>query len=304
MLVISTSDKGGTGRSVTTCNVAYRRALLGDDVCYLDFDFGSPTSGAIFGIEGAAHGTDKGGLHQYLQGELVEPHRIDVWAEGNPRTLGARPSGAGRLVLFPGDGGGGEFNMNGDVVERCAKLLMRLQEEFDICLMDLSAGRSHAAEMVLTTTARPEVQRMGVRWLVFHRWTRQHVAAASGLVYGNRGLIDVGKNRGHLESDLLDQIRFVRTAVVAPDSPETMGLRATQEAWLRKVNEDLNDRAIDLRLGRSSVIATVPLDPVLQWREQLITDQDIYDDVANAATVEAFRRLAEDLDDNEAWARL
>jgi hypothetical protein len=145
---------------------------------------------------------------------------------------------------------------------------------------------------------------MGVRWLVFHRWTRQHVAAASGLVYGNRGLIDVGKNRGHLESDLLDQIRFVRTAVVAPDSPETMGLRATQEAWLRKVNEDLNDRAIDLRLGRSSVIATVPLDPVLQWREQLITDQDIYDDVANAATVEAFRKLAEDLDDNEAWTRL
>ena len=35
MLVFATSDKGGTGRSVTSSNVAYRRALQGSDVCYL-----------------------------------------------------------------------------------------------------------------------------------------------------------------------------------------------------------------------------------------------------------------------------
>ncbi|GAB3280033.1 SCO2523 family variant P-loop protein [Actinocorallia lasiicapitis] len=303
MLVISTSDKGGTGRSVTTCNVAYRRALQGDDVCYLDFDFGSPTSGAIFAIEGTAHGTEAGGLHHYLQGNLVEPHRIDIWAESNPRTMGPRPSSAGRLVLFPGDKGGGEFNMNEDVVERCVKLLVRLQEEFDIVLMDLSAGRSHAAEMVLTATIRPEVARMGVRWLVFHRWTRQHVAAAAGLVFGDRGLIDIGKDHGHDKDELSDRIRFVRTAMISPDAGNA-SLRSPQEAWLRTVNQDLNDRANDLGLGRSSVIAAVPLDPVLQWREQLITDKDVYDEVANGETVDAFNKLADVLLNDAAWIRL
>ena len=50
MLLIATSDKGGTGRSVTGSNVVYRRALQGGDVCYVDFDFGSPTAGAVFGL--------------------------------------------------------------------------------------------------------------------------------------------------------------------------------------------------------------------------------------------------------------
>jgi len=56
MLLFATSDKGGTGRSVTGSNVVYRRALQGGDVCYVDFDFGSPTSGAIFGISGLSRG--------------------------------------------------------------------------------------------------------------------------------------------------------------------------------------------------------------------------------------------------------
>ena len=47
MLIFSASDKGGTGRSVTSANLAYHRAMAGDDVCYLDFDFGSPTAAAV-----------------------------------------------------------------------------------------------------------------------------------------------------------------------------------------------------------------------------------------------------------------
>jgi MinD-like ATPase involved in chromosome partitioning or flagellar assembly len=73
MLVFATSDKGGTGRSVTSSNVVYRRALQGGDVCYLDFDFGSPTAGTIFNIEAAVRGIPNGGLHAYLQGTLNEP---------------------------------------------------------------------------------------------------------------------------------------------------------------------------------------------------------------------------------------
>ncbi|MEO3782789.1 SCO2523 family variant P-loop protein [Actinocorallia sp. B10E7] len=304
MLIIATSDKGGTGRSVTTCNVAYRRALRGSDVCYLDFDFGSPTSGAIFNVENVTHGTADGGLHSYLQGVRAEPHRVDVWTESERSGQLSRPPGAGRLVLLPGDLSGGEFSMNAEVVERCVKLLIRLQEEFDLVLMDLSAGRSHAAEMVLTATALPQIKEMGVRWLVYHRWTRQHVSSAASLVYGRRGLLAAGAERGHDRDELLDRIRFVRTAFVDPSGPGVAALRSTQETWLRRINEDLKERARLAGLGRSMAIATVPLDPVLQWREQLISDEDVWNGIANQQTVDAFEELAEAVLGEKAWARL
>ena len=132
MLVFATSDKGGTGRSVTSSNLVYRRALQGSDMCYLDFDFGSPTAGSIFQINAAEHGTSDGGLHSYLRGAVETAQRLDVWSESDRASLRGRPDGAGQLVLYPGDLGGGEFASNGDVVGRCVKLLLRLDEEFDI----------------------------------------------------------------------------------------------------------------------------------------------------------------------------
>ena len=71
MIVIATSDKGGTGRSVTGSNVVYRRALQGGDVCYVDFDFGSPTAGAIFGISALSRGTITGQGHPLLPARPV-----------------------------------------------------------------------------------------------------------------------------------------------------------------------------------------------------------------------------------------
>jgi len=304
VLVIATSHKGGTGRSVTTCNVAYRRALRGSDVCYLDFDFGSPTSGAVFNVEEVMYGTPEGGLHSYLQGRRAESHRVDLWARTERPGRLVRPPEAGRLVLLPGDLNGGEFSMNAEATERCVKLLIRLHEEFDLVLIDLSAGRSHAAETVLAVTALPRVKEMGVRWLVYHRWTRQHVSAAHNLVYGKRGLLSAGVEYGHDREELLDRIRFVRTAFVDPSSPSAAALLPTQETWLRHIDEDLKEQARRAGLGRSMTIATVPLDPVLQWREQLITDDDVWDGIANRETVEAFEKLAEAVFSEKAWAPL
>jgi hypothetical protein len=49
----------------------------------------------------------------------------------------------------------------------------------------------------------------------------------------------------------------------------------------------------------------VPLDPVLQWREQLITDSDVRARlVANEATTEAFDSLAKKITDDSAWEPL
>src|SRR2546429_4741745 len=107
MLIFVTSDKGGTGRSVTSCNVMYRRALQGGNVCYLDFDFGSPTAGAVFELAAAATGTDNGGLHSYLQGRGVGPERGNGWAGFDRESLRQPPSRGGPLLPFSRRRGGG-----------------------------------------------------------------------------------------------------------------------------------------------------------------------------------------------------
>jgi hypothetical protein len=307
MLVFATSDKGGTGRSVTSANVAYRRALQGGNVAYLDFDFGSPTVGTIFSIASAVRGIEEGGLHSYLCGTSQRdwPRQLDVWTESDRTSLRGRPDGAGQLVLLPGDIGGGEFASSPDIVDRCVKLLLRLDEEFDVCMVDLSAGRSFATEIALAATARPELSAVTARWLVYHRWTRQHIIAADGLVNGEDGILKLGEAQGHDPDRLRASIRYVRTAFVDPDSDELSGLRAEQVAWLRATNQVLQRLASDRRIGRTTLLGSVPLDPVLQWREQLITDWDTtIRQIANRATVDAFELIAKRLEDDAAWAAL
>jgi len=305
VLVFATSDKGGTGRSVTSSNVVYRRALQGGDVCYLDFDFGSPTAGAIYNITAVLNGAPEGGLHSYLLGKAGQPVRYDVWTSSDRSSLRGRPPGAGRLMLFPGDSGGGEFSADREVVRRCANLLLRLDEEFELCLVDLSAGRSYATQIALAATAQPELHAIPYRWLIYHRWTRQHIIAAANLVHGRRGIIETGTAAGHDHDRLSSAIRFVRTAVVDPDSPELAGLRAAQVAWLRDCNQDLQEIASARGVGRTAMLGAIPLDPVLQWREQLISDNDVLTrHIANQATIDAFNTIAKRLFDDAAWEGL
>lgn len=303
MIVFATSDKGGTGRSVTGSNVAYRHALQGGDCCYLDFDFGSPTAGAIFDLPGVYAGVPAGGLHSFLVEGIPAPRRIDVWADSERDVLRGRPAGAGRLVLLPGDSGRGEFQAHPGIVERCTELLARADEEFDLVIVDLSAGRSYATEIVLAATvALPEVK---ARWLVFHRWTRQHIVAAGGLVHGVQGIVGSGVQLGHAEPALRDAIRFVRTAVLDPASPDQAGLRPEQLAWLDVCHRRLQELASRHRVGRTSVLGEIPLDPVLQWQEQLLSDDDVWlHRTANQRTVEAFDELAKRIVDDNAWVGL
>lgn len=305
MLVFATSDKGGTGRSVTSCNLAYRSSLRGEDVCYVDFDFGSPTAGAVFGIEGVARGTESGGLHDYLMGHTPEPHRVNIWDKTERDSIRRRPDTAGELVLLPGNQGGGEFASSSDIVARCVDLFLRLDEEFDITLIDLSAGRSYAAEIVLDALSRPETSGVLSRWLIYHRWTRQHILAAAGLLEGERGILDIGRHFGHNQRRLRESVRYVRTAVVDPDSDELAGLRAPQVAWLHDCNDSLNKLASRERIGRATTLGVVPLDPVLQWREQILTESDTHTrEIANMDTVRAFETLADRLTDDLAWEAL
>jgi hypothetical protein len=305
MLVFATSDKGGTGRSVTSSNLVYRSALLGSDVCYVDFDFGSPTAGAIFQIDSVTRGTTEGGAHSYLLGRVSEPHGLDVWSESDRDSLRSQPPGAGRLVLYPGDRTGGDLSLTPEMVRRCVDLFLRLEEEYELSLIDLAAGRSYAIDLALAATAHAELRTAACRWLVFHRWTRQHIIAAADLVFGERGMLDAGVERGHPKAELRRSIRFVRTAVIDPNSDRLAGLSAAQVAWLRDCNYDLQRLASKHGVGRTAILGAVPLDPVLQWREQLISDDDVtLAGIANQPTVDAFVLLTKRLADETAWEGL
>ncbi|MGA5357590.1 SCO2523 family variant P-loop protein [Streptomyces purpurascens] len=302
MLIFAASDKGGAGRSVTSANLAYRRALAGDEVCYLDFDFGSPTASAVFDVPEARRAAEDYGLHAYLKGEVVEPARIDVWAETEHWVLRNRPSCSGRLVLMPGDLSGGDFATTENDLRRCVDLLLKLHHEFDLVIVDLRAGRSYALDLALAATAQPEMRAVPARWLVLHRWTRQHVAGAAHLVFGRRGLVASGVARGHDADALRGAIRFVRSAVPDPDSPLWSQARPAQSVWMRVRDGDLEQLASEHGMGRSQVLGSVPFEPVLQWREQLITDEDVLDSqIADMTTWQALRDLAARLTDDRHW---
>jgi len=117
--------------------------------------------------------------------------------------------------------------------------------------------------------------------------------------------VETGVARGHDPERLTNSIRFVRTAVVDPNSQDLAGLRPGQVAWLRECNQDLQVLARQQRVGRAAMLGAVPLDPVLQWREQLISDNDVYTRrIANQQTVEAFEEIAKKLTDDGSWDRL
>ncbi|MFI5958776.1 SCO2523 family variant P-loop protein [Cryptosporangium sp. NPDC051539] len=304
MIVFLSSDKGGTGRSVTGGNLAYRSALSGADVCYFDFDFGSPTAGVIYSLDEAARGIESRaghGLHSYFKTDGgAEPAQLDVWRRSARESVRDRPTRAGRLVFVPGDAAGGEFEIAPRMVDRCVDLFLRAEEQFDLCLVDLSAGRSWATQMVLEATAKPALTNVSCRWLVFHRWTEQHILATNGLVYGERGLLAIGAAQRHEREQLENAIRFVRTAV--PD-PTLATLAPEQAAWLQEYDVHLHRMANQRHLGHEARIGSIPADPLLQWRENLITDEDVSTlRIANKPTMDAFTDLARAVTDNwEPW---
>ncbi|MEV5649009.1 SCO2523 family variant P-loop protein [Nocardia sp. NPDC052254] len=304
MLVFSTSDKGGTGRSVTSCNLAYRLCATGRNVAYVDFDFGSPTAGALFEISTAERGIPSQGVHSYLLGDTGTVTRIDVGTRTDRVELRRIASRSGKLVLLPGDEGGAEFLSSDDaIVSRCAELLLTLEQEYSVVVVDLSAGRSVALDIVLRATALPQLRSRVVRWLIFHRWTRQHILAASGLVHGPHGVLAAGADCGHDPQRLAESIRYVRTAVAAADAHPLVS-RAAQAAWLQEQDAALKRLASTNRLGNTAVLGSTPMEPVLQWREQLILDSDVNAHIANAETAAAYTELARRLVDTAMWERL
>ena len=302
MLIFACSDKGGTGRTVTICNMAFQLSMSGKDVAYLDFDFGSPTAGAVFEVTGTERGVNTGGLHSHLLRGLPLA-TIDIRKETGRRALREQPSRAGRLVLVPGDRGGGEFGSSAAAVERIVKLLIEMEAEFSAVFVDLSAGRSAAVQMALHALAAPELAEAKVRWLLFHRWTRQHLLAANGLLFDERGILEVARSAKLDVDRFLYHVRTIRTVVPDLRAPGS-AISGPQATWLQECDQQLDDLARDLRLGSGIMLGSTPMEPMLQYREQLILPGDVVQGFASRATERAFAGLAADLVEEQHWTGL
>jgi len=79
-------------------------------------------------------------------------------------------------------------------------------------IVDLSSGRSAAVQTVLEATVDPQLEAWPARWLIFHRWTYQHILAANGLVHGDHGLLTVARKCRESEAavrEFSESIRYV-----------------------------------------------------------------------------------------------
>ena len=93
---------------------------------------------------------------------------------------------------------------------------------------------------MIAATTSPALRNVTTRWLVFHRWTRQHILAANGLVFGERGLLDVSAAHGRDRDQVIDDIRFVRTAIVDANAPDLAGLWLLQLAGFGRLTGGCN----------------------------------------------------------------
>jgi hypothetical protein len=266
------SHKGGTGRTTTTANVAYQLALRNRSVCCLDLDLDSPTFGAVAGLPGLEQGAEVG-VHDFLHApgelnprppELAIDALVDLWENNHlPRPGVAR---AGRLRLLPG--GRERLGLRLVPTEQQGRILSRilsaLQDEYDHILLDVRSGASDTVEAVLA--ANDEIQ--AIQWLVFFRWTSQHLAGAADLC---ERLANAGA-----------EPRLVRTAF---ENPEKMG------SWFKEQHRALTRRASET-LGDWEILTDIPVERMLQWKESIITEEDVRAGVAGSAIVESYGQLA------------
>ncbi len=269
------SHKGGTGRTVTTANVAYRLALTGRDVCCVDLDLTSATFGAVLDLPDLDAGAEEGVEHflPLRNGEVrlrvsestEKPVVKNVWLNQDSNV---RQKGDVRFDLLPGNREHATLHENLDLVgEKLGDLLRHLAGTYDCVLVDVRSGESNAAGALLRARL-PDL-----RWVVFHRQTRQHLAATVDLV-------------SKLQKSGADDIVLVPTAVIDPSQ-----LAVRNKAWFIENHAVIRGRFRDQLRGVERLEA-VPMEPLLQLREGLVTNDDRETGRAHPETVRAFEQLA------------
>ena len=281
------SHKGGTGRSVTTANIAFHLSMQGENVCLVDLDLASPTLGAVVGLTDIAAGAPDGrGIHDILDEELkdaVEPENVatllrNVWESSDIAASHSFRSGA--LQLLPGTADGSDMFLSHEKPQqrdRLARALFLLRARYDFVFCDLRSGTGTIADAFICQPIAELVD----GWIFFHRWTRQHLA----------GVVDLTQS---LAKNIEVPTRFmtVRTAAVDPSS-----VPKESRTWVNQRNDELRaeyEKFTGTADSELTELGTIPSEMLLQWRECILTEEMV-STAATRDTVDSFRNVASKL---------
>jgi hypothetical protein len=289
------SHKGGTGRSVTMANVAYALALRGKDVCLIDLDLASPTMGSVLEIPelqtGVTKAYDSGNplsVTDVLEGVLdrdrdreaeeIEGALVNVWRRSECFN-GEQPARAGSFFFLPGRRWQGDKFDAHDMAPILDQILGVIARKYDIIICDLRSGLSEPFQAFFDGRLSKRLAAF-----VFHyRWTPQQLNGLSEML-----------SPEVMSRISTDRVRFVRTAVMDADSYEAF---SSFGKWVGDSSRKLEARLSELNTpidisDQELLLGQVPIEPVLQWRETIITPRLVGDGIAQRATVDAFESIA------------
>lgn len=275
-LFVSISHKGGTGRSVTSANIAYRLASYGLKTCCVDLDLQSPTLGAVLELDDLEQGADYG-THDFLCNNPLEASKApdyvkSVWKKSKNGSKLEKYAGARHrnFDILPGKRGHVTIAAGRDLTDHLTSLLSSLRESYEIVLVDMSSGLSDETNAMLKMKGATIDA-----WLVYYRWTRQHL-------YGAERLSLILK-------DCKQTVLLVRTAYQQLSDNDLEQFDRERQKFFRRRNNDLEILRTKLFASKYAHIADIPFDQVLLWDEKVFPIKDTlgettskaYDKIAN-----------------------
>jgi MinD-like ATPase involved in chromosome partitioning or flagellar assembly len=277
-----TSFKGGTGRTTTTANLAYRLAIEGRPVCVIDLDLASPTFGAVLQLEGMFSGA-RCGIHDLLPKGYGGESDIPVSrtreqclpVEGHTSNRFVRnelASAQATYDILPGKADYTDALPQFDLMSRALDdILAELTERYDVVFVDVRSG----TDGPLHALANGETEKT---WVVFYRWTPQHLAGTHALI--QRELVDEYQQ---------ESIVAVRTAYIPPHTYSTR----PDAGWFQSAQGTLTSRQEQLGLD-SYTRADIRREDILLWREGILTEQEF--GTVCEGTVDDYMNVLEALD--------
>jgi len=155
-------------------------------------------------------------------------------------------------------------------------LLEALRPKYQVIFADVRSGTSDVVKALVSIGGGPAKLHA---WLVYYRWTIQHVSSATSLCR-------------QLEAQGQD-VHAIRTAYTdVSDLGEV-------PAWYRDRNRELLQRSREEHLDGyqltdgAGLDISIPLERALQWREMVVTDRMVGEGIAREETTQSYRAIAE-----------
>ena len=274
------SYKGGSGRTVSSGNVAAALAKHGKRVMVIDMDFEAPGLHNVFDVSESDKYQNTLGIQDYLKGsvaleEVSDEMVIDMGSEKEVKG-GALPiKDGGKLLYLMASPKTTPVAFNSEKPQLYAKMIdlkryFSEEENLDYIILDSASGIREAFSLPMSISNE---------LMIFFRWTRQHFEGTCKVLSLWKFHDDLSDGQ---ESIKLPNVHLIASAV--PKSAELDSLENKQLAKeLRKLHED-NKQTLTKSFGpKGKLLFEIPELIELKWQESIIVfdkENNPYDDIA------------------------